>query len=43
MVQLVAEEMGFGQGWDSPSHTVLTKRFPLLFLNYIFLGIGNEK
>ena len=23
MAQLVAEEMGFGQGWNSPSHTFL--------------------
>ena len=24
MAQLVAEEMGFQQGWNSPSHTVPT-------------------
>ena len=24
MSQLVAEEMGFGQGWNSPSHTMVT-------------------
>ena len=25
MAQLVAEEMGFGQGWNSPSHTMTPK------------------
>ena len=26
MAQLVAEEMGFGQGWNSPSHTNITRQ-----------------
>ena len=30
MAQVVAEEMGFGQGWNSPSHTNLAAQISLL-------------
>ena len=33
MAQLVAEEMEFGQGWNSPSHTIMTMCFSLSVLN----------